>query len=112
MKREINLSTEEFIKEYDENLSSLIPQMTNLFANKLAEFHDKIVMEELKNRGIKFDLNEQSKKKFQDFIWVEEPKGRSFYYNDGTEEGLRIVTFRTDFIDDENGRPKAVVNYF
>lgn len=76
------------MKYFQDQLSSLIDDIQK---KKMAVFYDK-----LKERGIEFDLEKESNRRFKSFMIETHTDGREiYYYNDGSIQGLRIVTFVT-----------------
>lgn len=70
---------------------------TNKFCNEVAEklnkAKDKIILDRMKELGIDFDLKKEEKLRFKNFMTKETQNETTYYYNDGSEKGLRIITF-------------------
>ena len=65
---------------------------------KYKEFIDKqnsVLMERLDLLGIKLDLEEEKIRRFPNLLVEKFENTRTYYYNDGSIEGLKIVTFKT-----------------
>lgn len=72
-------------------------------SNALAEFDkkkDAVIANRIKSLGIKDDIKEQSTKRFNKFLCEVRDNEETYYYNDGTDEGLRIVTFVNTPLED------------
>lgn len=56
----------------------------------------KIVLRRLEIRGITIDLKEEAQKRFPLLMSEKQGNRETIWYNDGTREGLRVVTFVYD----------------
>lgn len=87
-------------KRLDTDTSDLYEDTTNFLQDNLKrvqeEFKAKkneVVKERLDILGIEMDLEKEGRRRFKSFMVESGPDEETIYYNDGTEEGLRIVTF-------------------
>ena len=64
---------------------------------KYKEFIDKqnsVLMERLDSLGINLDLEEEKIRRFPNLLVEKFENIHTYYYNDGSIEGLKIVTFK------------------
>ena len=71
-------------------------EMFEGLAQDLARQKEKILLSKLKEMGISAPLLLQENKRFKDFIREVHGNEETYYYNDGSNEGHRIVTFVKD----------------
>lgn len=75
-------------------------EFINEIANKIhAEFSAKkeiILKEKLAENGIVIDWEQEEKKRFKSLAVTHSYDRETWYYNDGSIDGLRIVTFVND----------------
>lgn len=78
--------------------TSLIEQISEKLANDLAKKMEKIVKERLQFHGIELDFELESRRRFKSLIReiLDDGDEETYWYNDGSEQGLRIVTFVRD----------------
>lgn len=66
---------------------------------ELQGFKDLIIAHNLSKHGIEIDFDAEARARFKKIV-CESHAGtgeETYYYNDGTPEGLRIVTFKMDW---------------
>lgn len=83
--------------------------LTNVMKNR-----EELIVLKLQEKGIEISLEEEAKRRFKR-ISIETEGGPSqkmtVWYDDGSENGLRIITFFTEFVPDASG-VKMNLNYF
>lgn len=55
---------------------------------------DAIIMRRLEELGIKVDLKAEQRRRFKRFVVESNGQEETYWHNDGSETGLRIVTFK------------------
>ncbi len=56
---------------------------------------EEIVQDKINELGIEFSFEEEKRRRFKNFlIETTEDGEETYWYNDGSDQGLRIVTFR------------------
>lgn len=53
----------------------------------------ELIQNRLSELGISLDIAEEAKRKFKRFVYEIKGNEETLYYNDGSENGLRIITF-------------------
>ena len=66
--------------------------ITNLMEN-INEFKKEILLSKLRSKGIVLDLEIEAKSRFKSIVVETQLNKETWYYNNGTLEGQRIVTF-------------------
>ena len=56
---------------------------------------DAVIIDALKANGIDFDLESEKYKRFKSLTVETQGDKETWYYNDGSKDGLRIITFET-----------------
>ena len=56
---------------------------------------ERILKERLDSLGIHIDLEEEKIRRFPNLLMEKFENTHTYYYNDGSIEGLKIVTFKT-----------------
>lgn len=75
-------------------LMDLIRKMSEDIEKK----HYEIILQRLKEvAGIDFDFESEKKRRFKNVLIVHEGEKQKVYYNDGSVDGLLIVTFVLDY---------------
>jgi hypothetical protein len=93
-------------------MNQLIEKMAYDLAAKKDAVISKILFEYL---GYELDVIAESRKRFPRMIRVIQGDEESYYWNDGTDEGKRIVTFYTDTMrafDSQNYSFGVHINYY
>jgi hypothetical protein len=79
------------------SLSNFFDKQQEIIGDMIAELNkkkDAIVMHRLKKLGIKVDVEAEQRKRFKSFTVEYNNHEETYWYNDGSETGLRIVTFK------------------
>lgn len=80
--------------------------------NDLIKKQENIILLKLQEHGIDIDLKEEAKRRFKRITIETGPQNKmEVWYNDGSEQGLRIVTFHTEYVPDVSG-VKMQFKYF
>lgn len=58
---------------------------------------DKVIKEKLLEHGIDFNLENEQKRRFKSIMVEHVNNEETYYYNDGSISGFRIVTFKTSY---------------
>jgi len=86
-------------KEYQNIDFSAINKTLEDASKKLALKKEQIIKDRCVALGIEYDLDKEYKKRFRSFIIEVRGSKETLYYNDGTDEGIRIVTFELETTD-------------
>lgn len=81
--------------------------MDNIYSNQISDIVNQIVKDindkkqeafilKCMELGIVFNIKEEEERRFKNFIREVKGNRETIYYNDGSIEGLRIITFITD----------------
>lgn len=73
-----------------ENLQSYF---IDKISKELSENKQRVFIDRLVSLGIDIDLEEQQNKRFKDICITYQNNEETYYYNDGSDNGLRIITF-------------------
>lgn len=110
---EIYLPDESEYTDFTDVYSKLDSVMSDV-QSSFTKQREKLITDRLKQLGITFDQEEQMEKRFKDFIAERRGKELTYYYNNGTPRGLRIITFVEDdiFASDTNNRISMGFSYY
>ncbi len=61
--------------------------------NKISDNKDKLILNKLKELNIDINFNEEKERRFKRFRVEIKDSETTYYYNDGSIDGLRIITF-------------------
>jgi hypothetical protein len=93
--RKIELSNElgdDFIA--DVGISNMMQEVTAKMARDINTQKELVIKQKLKEIvGIEIDLQEELQRRFKRFCTVRQVNEETIYFNDGSIEGKRIVTF-------------------
>lgn len=78
---------------FDLDLISLSERSIKLLTDKINASKHKILLDRLSELHIEFDFNEYKSRRFKLLERVIDGSTETIYYNDGSINGLRIVTF-------------------
>jgi len=80
----------------DVNASNLMQEMTTKLVNEIEQKRNKVITERLKKIvGIDLNIKEEAKRRFKRLAIEYNKNEETIYFNDGSIEGKRIVTFVT-----------------
>jgi len=76
--------------------SKILDDLVTKHFHELTEYKSKILEAKLAELGIDYDINLESERRFKQFqVEIDHQNGcETFYWNDGSVGGQRIVTFR------------------
>jgi hypothetical protein len=78
----------------DVGVSNIMQEVTTKMAQDINTQKELVIKQKLKEiLGIEIDLQEELQRRFKRFITVRQGNEESIYFNDGSIEGKRIVTF-------------------
>jgi len=103
-KKKVSLYIDEDRRKFFANNTFKEDYINNLIG-KITEEQERIFLQRVKELGLHFDIEEEKKRRFKKFHTEYTLEGYSIYYNDGTDDGFRIITFITrqdEFIDVAN----------
>ncbi len=83
-------------KKNDDLMATFHKEYNGIYEKILKEQSQKkeeIVRKRLKDLGIEFDLEEEKRRRFKRLIIETNHSSETLYFNDGSEEGIRVVTF-------------------
>ena len=81
---------------FTENAEEIIDFQNSLINNaieKISKRKDDLILNKLKELGIEFDFQQEKDRRFKRFRIEQRENETSYYYNDGSTEGLRVITF-------------------
>ena len=95
-----NLKSKELFHRFNEEqkdfLKSIsIPDAIQEWSKRIQAKKEEVFLQRLKELNIEFDLEEEKKRRFPRFRIETEMYKETYWYNDGSVEGLRIITFVT-----------------
>ncbi len=111
----INLHESELTSPWADTINKAFKDM----ASELQEKKEAVLREKLAEHGLSINMKEEATKRFKSLAYVHDDKGgETWYYNDGSHVGLRIVTFeninvdinKSDYLSD--GRVSADIKYY
>ena len=74
-------------------MTELLKTATEEWIAKVQKIKEDVVIEMAKSKGITIDLEEEKSARFKSIVIEHDYGKESWYYNDGTKDGVRIVTF-------------------
>lgn len=74
-------------------MESFLSQIYYQTLQNLNKEKQRIFVQKLNEKGFTIDLMEQRGKKFKDVLIINEDEKEHWFYNNGTNEGLKVVTF-------------------
>lgn len=89
-------------KEYENIDFSVLGKIMEESSKRLALTKEQIIKDRCDKLGIVYDLDKEQNKLFKSFVIVVEGSKETLFYNDGSENGLRIVTFEFEPRDTYN----------
>lgn len=82
-----------------EDIPTLMQKATMEIVAEMQASKDMILKERMKELHIDIDLEIEKRSRFKCLLVEQHPDKETYYYNDGSEDGLRIVTFLNRHID-------------
>jgi len=75
---------------------------------------EALIIGRLKKLGIELDMKLEKTRRFKSLLMENDGEAQTYYYNDGSENGLRIITFVTNQnpFNHEDMRIKFEVHYY
>ena len=98
----------------DANISNLMQEVVGKIVKELQRKKESIIKERLKEIvGIEIDAEEEQKRRFKRFAIEYKGNEETIYFNDGSINGKRIVTFvkKDNLIDFDNDKFKLNTYY-
>lgn len=80
-------------KEYQNIDFSVMSKIMEDAIKKLALKKEEVIKERCTALGIEYDLDKEYKKRFKSFVIEMQGSKETLYYNDGSQSGIRVVTF-------------------
>lgn len=103
----------------DINLSNFFDKQQQIIGDMIAELNkkkDSIIMQRLEKLGIEIDVEAEQRRRFKRFVVEYNDTEETYWYNDGSETGLRVVTFKKpqpNFdLKEANHTVKSEVSYY
>lgn len=94
-RRKIEFSTElgnDFID--DVSISNIMQEVADKIAQDINAQKERVINQKIKEIvGIEIDLQEELQRRFKRFCTVIQDNEETIYFNDGSIDGIRIVTF-------------------
>lgn len=76
------------------NTESPIQRILKESSDKINKYIERLVLQRIKERaGIDLDIVAESKRRFSRILIEQQEKETRYYWNDGTENGLLLITF-------------------
>lgn len=79
------------------SLSNFFDKQHEIISNMIIEINRKketIIMQRCEKLGIEMDAEAEQRRRFKRFVVEYNDTEETYWYNDGSETGLRIVTFK------------------
>jgi len=79
------------------SLSNFFDKQQEIISDMIIEINRKkedVIKQRCEKLGIKLDAETEQKKRFKSFVVEYSDTEETYWYNDGSETGLRIVTFQ------------------
>ena len=73
--------------------TNLIDNAIRKMSEDIARQKETIILQRLKSIGIEVDMKEEDKRRFNRFKLEVQDNKETLYYNDGSINGLRVITF-------------------
>ena len=96
----------------DVSLSNFFDKQQQIIGDMIAELNKKkeaIIMQRLEKLGIEIDVEAEQHRRFKRFVVEYNDQEETYWYNDGSETGLRIVTFKKPQPNFDLKEPKHIV---
>ena len=78
----------------DVSVSNLIQEVTSKLISDIHEKRNKLITERLKEIvGIDLNIKEEARRRFKRLTIEYKGTEETIYFNDGSEQGIRIITF-------------------
>lgn len=88
---------EKFDLPHDLAIPGTLRKIMGQLAEEIEAKKIETFFEKLKAMGVEFDIEQEAKRTFKKCSRITEGTEESFYYDDGSVEGIRVVTFILDF---------------
>lgn len=75
---------------------TLMHEKINQACENLNKKKEELVLAQLKGWGIEINLDEERKRRFRRILIEQNNSTETWYFNDGSLEGMRIITFVQD----------------
>ena len=85
-------------------------QKTDEAIKGILEFRQELIMKRLMELGIQIDLQMEEKRRFKSLAREFKDNQETIYYNDGSEQGLRVITFLTSPIKWDDNKMRAGID--
>lgn len=72
-----------------------LQKMTEAIIRDLQQKREKLIIDRLKELGITLDYEVEQRRRFKSLAREYKGEEETIYYNDGSEQGLRVITFVT-----------------
>lgn len=79
-----------------------IQDLTVRIASDIEEKKGNIILQRIKDAGFEFDFEKEKTARFKKLAVENKCGSETWYYNDGSENGFRLVTFYTEGIKTED----------
>ena len=76
------------------NLDTMYKGLLNDLQDQIYEARDRLFRERLDELNILVDLEAEKKNRFKKFMVCYSGGNETVYYNDGSENGLKVITFQ------------------
>ena len=74
-------------------MNNLLEEASNNLISGIVKKKEEVVLDRLKEIGVVLDLEQEKKARFKSLVCEQSEESETWYYNDGTAKGLRLVTF-------------------
>lgn len=96
-KVDISFRDDEFI-----NISDILSDKLIQLSQEIAQRKKECIIDALLVNGIHIDLELESKRRFKSIACVRDGSTETYYYNDGSIEGRKLVSFKTQSQTNDN----------
>jgi len=94
----------------DSSFSDMQQRMVGEMSERLTKKKDAVITQRLVELGIQIDMNAERNRRFKNFVIERNDTKETYWYNDGSETGLRIVTFTMPMPDLDISKPHIALN--
>ena len=79
------------------------------FLGEINKFKEEKLIEALKKLNIKIDIHLEEDKRFKSLIMEKRLNVETYYYNDGSIDGIKVISFKTIIKNNKTENPIYIV---
>lgn len=96
-------------------MEDFLKAMTDKIQLDILKKKEQLIIDRLAELGIKDDIKKEPKRRFKKFLCETQGQKSTYYYNDGSQQGLRLITIEVIFPlvgIDGDGKINAEIKYY